>query len=66
MILQKMVGKVGKDNSASCEIKIHYLAYKRVSLSVKDPATSRTLTLISKTIQTLGSLAKSKSVSFSD
>uniref|UniRef100_A0A8C6VWR0 RAS p21 protein activator 3 n=1 Tax=Nothobranchius furzeri TaxID=105023 RepID=A0A8C6VWR0_NOTFU len=28
-----------------------------------DPATSRTLTLISKTIQTLGSLAKSKSVS---
>uniref|UniRef100_A0A8C4GKK6 RAS p21 protein activator 3 n=1 Tax=Dicentrarchus labrax TaxID=13489 RepID=A0A8C4GKK6_DICLA len=27
-----------------------------------DPATSRTLTLISKTIQTLGSLAKSKSV----
>uniref|UniRef100_A0A669CJW6 RAS p21 protein activator 3 n=1 Tax=Oreochromis niloticus TaxID=8128 RepID=A0A669CJW6_ORENI len=30
-----------------------------------DPATSRTLTLISKTIQTLGSLAKSKSVSFS-
>uniref|UniRef100_A0A7N6AP45 RAS p21 protein activator 3 n=1 Tax=Anabas testudineus TaxID=64144 RepID=A0A7N6AP45_ANATE len=31
-----------------------------------DPATSRTLTLISKTIQTLGSLAKSKSVSFSD
>uniref|UniRef100_A0A673AI19 RAS p21 protein activator 3 n=1 Tax=Sphaeramia orbicularis TaxID=375764 RepID=A0A673AI19_9TELE len=29
-----------------------------------DPATSRTLTLISKTIQTLGSLAKSKSVSF--
>lgn len=31
----------------------------------QDPATSRTLTLISKTIQTLGSLAKSKSVSFS-
>lgn len=30
---------------------------------LKDPCTSRTLTLISKTIQTLGSLAKSKSVS---
>ena len=29
----------------------------------QDPPTSRTLTLISKTIQTLGSLAKSKSVS---
>lgn len=34
-------------------------------LSFQDPATSRTLTLISKTIQTLGSLAKSKSVSLS-
>nr|XP_046197509.1 ras GTPase-activating protein 3-like [Oncorhynchus gorbuscha] len=31
-----------------------------------DPATSRTLTLISKTIQTLGSLAKSKSASFKE
>lgn len=37
-----------------------------VILSPQDPATSRTLTLISKTIQTLGSLAKSKSVSSSD
>lgn len=33
------------------------------TLFCQDPATSRTLTLISKTIQTLGSLAKSKSVS---
>ena len=32
----------------------------------QDPATSRTLTLISKTIQTLGSLAKSKSASFKE
>ncbi|KAJ8410497.1 hypothetical protein AAFF_G00194010 [Aldrovandia affinis] len=31
-----------------------------------DPYTSRTLTLISKTIQTLGSLAKSKSASFKE
>ncbi|KAF0043068.1 hypothetical protein F2P81_004405 [Scophthalmus maximus] len=31
-----------------------------------DPATSRTLTLISKTIQTLGSLAKSKSANFKE
>ncbi|XP_051557992.1 ras GTPase-activating protein 3-like isoform X3 [Myxocyprinus asiaticus] len=31
-----------------------------------DPCTSRTLTLISKTIQTLGSLAKSKSASFKE
>ncbi|XP_066562444.1 ras GTPase-activating protein 3 isoform X2 [Amia ocellicauda] len=31
-----------------------------------DPQTSRTLTLISKTIQTLGSLAKSKSASFKE
>lgn len=30
----------------------------------QDPSTSRTLTLISKTIQTLGSLSKSKSVSY--
>lgn len=31
-----------------------------------DPATSRTLTLISKTIQTLGSLAKSRSANFKE
>uniref|UniRef100_A0A667YVM8 RAS p21 protein activator 3 n=1 Tax=Myripristis murdjan TaxID=586833 RepID=A0A667YVM8_9TELE len=31
-----------------------------------DPSTSRTLTLISKTIQTLGSLAKSKSANFKE
>lgn len=37
-----------------------------VYLARQDPATSRTLTLISKTIQTLGSLATSKSVSFSN
>ena len=37
--------------------------YVSFVLSLQDPQTSRTLTLISKTIQTLGSLSKSKSVS---
>lgn len=45
--------------------KITFILICFMSLCRQDPATSRTLTLISKTIQTLGSLAKSKSVSFS-
>ncbi|KFO35023.1 Ras GTPase-activating protein 3, partial [Fukomys damarensis] len=38
----------------------------QLTLHHTDPQTSRTLTLISKTIQTLGSLSKSKSASFKE
>ncbi|XP_036880764.1 ras GTPase-activating protein 3 isoform X2 [Manis javanica] len=38
----------------------------QLTLHHTDPLTSRTLTLISKTIQTLGSLSKSKSASFKE
>ncbi|KAG2456311.1 RASA3 protein, partial [Polypterus senegalus] len=54
------------DDHKPCEIDPVKLKESENFDTNKDPQTSRTLTLISKTIQTLGSLSKSKSASFKE